>query len=509
MNSELQYFLSRYGLALAFAVGALLSLAFAPFGVWPLAVLCPALLFYAWEGVSPRRAAALGFWFNAGTFGSGTYWLYHSIHTIGGAPIWLALFLMLALVAIMGLYLALLGYAQARLLPISGALRWLFGLPTSWVLLEWWRGWFLSGFPWLSLGYAQIDSPLAGLAPLLGVYGISLACAGCAGALLMLIRGTPRQRVIAVSVFVLPWLIAAPLWKRAWTQPAGQAVSVAVVQGAVPQNEKWSPEWRDKTLQRYRDLAEPYFGTRLIVWPEAALPDLAHELTDYLSWLWSAAHAKGSDVVMGLLHYDAQHDAYYNGVLALSDRIEWYHKRHLVPYAEFFPVPEFIRGWLKLMSLPYSDFNAGAAEQAPLDAAGQKLGATICYEDGFGAEQLSVLRQATLLVNVTNDAWFGDTTAPHQHLEISRMRALEAGRDMVRAANDGISAIVNARGEVQATLPRFKAAVLTGSVQPRSGLTPYARVGNWPVVLACLLSALVAIGLRRVRRAESNRRSTA
>jgi len=501
---QLPYFFSRFGLWLALLVGALLSLAFAPFGLWPLGILCPAYLFLAWQGVTPKRAAALGFWFNAGTFGSGTYWLYHSIHTIGGAPIWLALFLMLALVAIMGLYLALLGYAQARLLPDSGLLRWLLGLPAMWVLLEWWRGWFLSGFPWLSLGYAQIDSPLAGLAPVLGMYAISFACVLSAGALLALICGHRRQRLIAAAVLIVPWLIAWPLWKREWTQLAGNSISVAIVQGAVPQNEKWSPAWRDKTLARYRDLATPHFGARLIVWPEAALPDLAHELTDYLGSLWSDAHAKGSDIVMGLLHYDQQKDTYYNGVLALSDRVEWYHKRHLVPYAEYFPVPSFVRGWLKLMSLPYSDFDAGAADQAPLDAAGQKLGATICYEDGFGAEQLRVLRQATLLVNVTNDAWFGDTSAPHQHLEISRMRALEAGRDMVRAANDGISAIVNAEGKVQATLPRFKAAVLTGEVQPRSGLTPYARVGNWPVMIFSLLCAVWASAMHwRGRRGRS------
>jgi apolipoprotein N-acyltransferase len=507
VNSQLQYLFARYALLLAFVAGVLLSFAFAPYDVWPLAILCPAYLFFVWQGATPKHAAALGFWFNVGTFGAGTYWLYHSIHTIGGAPIWVALFLMLALVAIMGLYLALLGYAQARLLPTSGALRWLIGLPTFWVLLEWWRGWFASGFPWLSLGYAQIDSPLGAFAPLLGVYGISLTCVLCAGALLALIRGTRRERLIAAAALLLPWLSAWPIWKHDWTQLAGEPVTVAVVQGSVPQDQKWSPEWRDKTLARYRELAEPHFGARLIVWPEAALPDLAHELTDYLSPLWRDAHDKHSDIIMGLLHYDPQKDAYYNGVLALSDQVEWYHKRHLVPFAEYFPVPAFIRGWLKLMSLPYSDFDSGAANQAALDAAGQKIGATICYEDGFGAEQLGVLREATLLVNVTNDAWFGDTSAPHQHLEISRMRALESGRDMIRAANDGISAIIAANGRVQATLPRFKAAVLTGTVQPRTGLTPYARIGNWPVIVVSLLCALAAVAVR-VRRQRIKKPST-
>ncbi len=496
MPPVLQDFLDRCAVWLAFPVGAALALAFAPFGFWPLAIICPALLFLAWQGVAPRRAALIGFWFHSGTFLAGTYWLYHSVHTIGGAPVWVALLLMLALVAIMGAYLALLGYAQARWLPTSGALRWLIGLPASWLLLEWWRGWFLSGFPWLSLGYAQIDSPLAGLAPVLGVYGVGLVCALSAGALVVLLIGSKAQRMMALPLLILPWLAAAVLWQRSWTQPIDAPITVAVVQASVPQDQKWSPAWRDKTLAQYRQLATPHFGTQLIVWPEAALPDLAHQLTDYLSPLWSEARAANSDLVMGLLHYDPQQDAYYNGVLALSDELQWYHKRHLVPFAEYFPVPDFVRSWLRLMNLPYSDFNAGETQQAALSAAGQKIAPTICYEDGFGNEQLSVLKEATLLVNVTNDAWFGDSSAPPQHLEISRMRALEAGRDMVRAANDGISALIAADGKVMATLPRFEVAVLAGKVQPRTGLTPYARVGNWPVVLVCLLGMLLAVRRR-------------
>ena len=483
----------RHPLLLSFLVGAILALAFAPFGVWPLSLICPAWLFLAWQGATPRRAAVIGFWFHSGTFLAGTYWLYHSVHTIGGAPIWVAMLLMLGLVAIMGAYLALLGYLQARVLPVSDALRWLIGLPALWVLLEWWRGWFLSGFPWLSLGYAQIDTPLAGFAPVSGVYGISLVCAVTAGGLVTLLLGKRPQRMVALALLVPLWLAGWILWRHDWTDRMDSPVTVAVVQASIPQDHKWSPEWRDKTLDLYRKLAEPHFGTQLIVWPEAALPDLAHELTSYLGSLWSEAHAAQSDLVMGLLHYDFHSGDYYNGVLALSDDVQWYHKRHLVPFAEFFPVPESVRSWLRLMSLPYSDFTAGAAQQPALQAAGQKLGLTICYEDGFGAEQLAILKDATLLVNVTNDAWFGDTSAPPQHLEISRMRALEAGRDMVRAANDGISALISADGTVMSTLPRFKEEVLTGTVQPRTGLTPYARSGNWPVLLACMLALLWSV----------------
>jgi apolipoprotein N-acyltransferase len=271
------------------------------------------------------------------------------------------------------------------------------------------------------------------------------------------------------------------------------------VQGAVPADQKWSQAWRDKTLQRYYELTAPYFGKKLIVWPEAALPDRSSELVNYLSPLWGEAHAKDSDIIMGLLHDDQRTGKIYNGVLSLSDDVQWYHKAHLVPFGEYFPVPDFVREWMRMRDLPYSDIAPGDAVQKSLIAAGEKISASVCYEDGFASEQLYALREATLMVNVTNDAWFGDSIAAPQHLDISRMRALEAGRDLMRAANDGISAIIGSDGTIRARLPRFQAMVLTGTVQPRSGLTPYARVGNWPVLILCTVLSLLAALLYRFK----------
>ena len=487
---------ARHSPWLMLPIGAALALAFAPFGAWPLAVVCPALLFLAWQGEAPRRAAKLGFVFTSGTFLAGTYWLYHSIYVIGHAPIWLTLIIMLGLVAAMGGFVALLGYVQARWLPRTGAMRWLLALPAGWLLIEWLRGWILSGFPWLSLGYAQIDAPLAALAPLVGVYGIGYAVALTAGALVALILGSNRVRCIAVAA-ALPWLASAVWAHHQWTQTIGPPVSFALVQAAIPQDEKWQTENRDATQILYRKLTTPHLGTQLIVWPESALPELDFEVADYLREIWSAARAKGSDLVTGLMHWDEKTDTYYNGVVALSGAAQWYYKHHLVPFAEYFPVPSFVRSWLRLMSLPYSDFAPGPADQPALDAAGIKLGLTVCYEDSFGAEQLAALRSATVLVNVTNDAWFGDSSAPHQHLEISRMRALEAGRPLLRATNDGITAQIAADGHVLKSIAQFVPGVLTGTVQPRTGLTPYARVGNTPVIALATIAALFGIYLRR------------
>jgi len=298
---------------------------------------------------------------------------------------------------------------------------------------------------------------------------------------------------------VLAWTAGAGLWGRAWTAPAGPPLGVAVVQPAIPQDLKWQDSHREETLALFRRMTEASFGTRLIVWPEAALPMLAHEAGPYLARMWEDAQRQGSDLMLGLLRYDADGKRYYNGLLALSgEEAGWYYKRRLVPFGEFFPVPGFVRSWMRLMSLAYVDMTPGTDDQPPLDAAGQKVGVTICYEDAYGAEQLAVLREATLLVNVTNNAWFGDSTAPHQQLQMARFRALEAGRFLVRATSNGVTAIIGPDGEVLGRAAQFVPEVLRGSVTPFTGLTPYARTGNWPVLAACTL--LAGAGFLRGRR---------
>ncbi len=483
-------FAARRGRVLALPLGAALALAFAPSQLWPLAVVLPAALFLAWQGVAPREAAWRGFLFTAGTFAAGTYWLYHSIHLIGQAPLWLALFLMLGLAAIMGAYSALAGYAVARWAPSRGLSRWLVLLPAAWVGVEWFRGWFLSGFPWLALGYSQLGTPLAAYAPVLGVYGVSLAVAVLAGACVALLLGTRREQALAAAVAVLVAAGGAAAGRVEWTQPAGPAITVALVQGAVPQSMKWQPGRLEQTMRLYAGLTEPHLGAAIVVWPESAIPALEGNVREFLDGVRAAAAARGSSLIMGLVRRDPASGDYYNGIAAWSPAEQWYYKRRLVPFGEFFPVPARVREWMRLMNLPYSDFAAGPGDQAPLEAAGLKLAPTVCYEDAYGAEQLALARASSLLVNVTNDAWFGDSTAPHQHVDISRMRSLETGRPMLRATNDGITALIAYDGSMIASLPQFRPGVLTGEVVPRAGLTPYLRYGNAPL-LAVLLAALL------------------
>ena len=497
---------------LVFGIGALLTLGFAPLQLWPLAILCPAVLIYLWEGVKPGEAAKLGFWFNFGTFVAGVYWIYTGVHIMAGVPAWIALFLMFGLAAIMAAYHALLGYFVTRWLPAGGAMRWLVALPAAWVFIEWWRGWFLSGFAWLSLGYSQTDTWLASLAPIVGVYGLSAVLLMSAGALVALLKGNRRTRIISAVVLVVPWIAGFALSGVEWTHVSGKPVSVAIIQGAIPQDEKLKDEKSEhasesKTLGVYRQLAESAFGTQLIVFPEASLPPIANEIVEYLRDLFTDAAKKDSALVVGILRADGDNGTggykdYFNSVLALDRNVravQWYDKHHLVPYTEVFPVPGFVRTWMGMMNLGYSDFTRGAPVQPPLRAGGLALSASICYEDGYGSSQLPVLEHADTLVNVTNDAWFGHGSARYLHFQIARMRAIEAQRYMIRAGNDGISAVIGPRGEIVAEAPGFVRHVLRSEVTPRKGLPPYAYVGNWLII--SLSSAGVVLGVWLARRA--------
>jgi apolipoprotein N-acyltransferase len=482
---------------IAGAAGGLLPLSFAPFGQFCLAPVLVAVLFWTWSGQGPREAGWRGFWFGFAAFGAGTYWLYISIRIFGQAPLVVALGLMLGLVAVMALYLGLLGSLLARLKIRSQAFAWCLVWPAGWVLVEWLRGWLFTGFPWLTLGYGQIDGPLAGWGAVGGVYAVSAIAAVAGGLLLTGVAGTRRQQLGALAGLALIAATTAVLSGRAWTFPEGQQLRVALVQGSISQDRKWLPEQRRPTLELYRRLSFEGEPVDLVVWPEVAVPAMAHEVEGYLGEIRTAALAADRQVILGILSFDFDLDQYHNSLLVLGSRVDVYHKRHLVPFGEFFPVPDFVREWMRLMSLPYRDAAPGDRDQPPLEVDGLQLAPSICYEDAFGAEQLDFLPEADLLVNVSNDAWFGDSIAPHQHLQIARMRALETGRYMLRATNTGITALIGPDGGLIARSPQFETVVLRGTVRAHGGATPYARTGNWPVVALAVVVLLGAGLLRR------------
>lgn len=476
--------------AAALAAGAALPLAFAPFELSPLALLAPAVLFLLWREGTPARAAARGFLFGLGMFGVGVSWVYISMHDHGHMPAPLAAFATLLFVAGLSLYPAALGYLQARFFARSHPAHLPLTLPALWVLFEWVRGWLLTGFPWLHLGYSQAGTWLAGYAPWLGVYGVSGACAASAGLLAAAWREPARfvRFHLPLLAAILAGGYAAGLIE--WTRPVDGPVRAALVQGNVPLALKWQPRYRPPILERYLRLSESADAADLVVWPEAAIPAQLDEVDPaYLENLRRLARARRADFLIGVVERDAADGRYYNSVITLGRGNGVYRKRHLVPFGEFLPFPTLFRGLLDSLHIPMSDFSAGPADQPPLAAAGQKIAVSVCYEDAFGEELIRALPEATLLVNVSEDSWFGNSAAPHQRLQMARLRALETGRPMLRAANTGPSAAIDHRGVVLARAGQFEAALLAVAVQPRAGATVYARLGNWPVVLALFVFA--------------------
>ncbi|MCJ7589994.1 MAG: apolipoprotein N-acyltransferase [Woeseiaceae bacterium] len=477
--------------ALAFVIGALTTLVFAP-AEWSLLapLLIVPLLFVALT-VSPKDAAAHYFWYGFGFFLSGTYWIYISVHVFGNAAPWIALLLMVGLSLIMGGFLSIAGWLSSHL-SHGEPWRIFFVGPAAWVLIEWLRGWVLTGFPWLAHGYGQIDTVLAGWAPVLGIYGVSLMLLFSSAAILATIMGSARDRLIAAPLIVLPWIVGAMLAAVDWTEPYGDPIRTTIVQGGVPQDQKWLPEQRQRTLDFYRGstLSEP--ESDLVVWPEVAIPALDNQVGSYLKLIDTDARRNHQTVLLGILEYNIERSVeplVFNSVFLLgSDERQIYRKRHLVPFGEYFPVPASVREWMRMQNLPHSDLSAGSENQPLLIAAnGAKLAVAICYEDAYGAEQLYALPDADLLINVSNDAWFGDSIAPHQHLQIARMRALEVGRYAVRATNTGISAFIGPSGELLKTGKRFDSDIMTADLRAHRGTTLYASAGNWPVILLCTL----------------------
>jgi apolipoprotein N-acyltransferase len=481
-----------------FLLGCLLTTAFAPFG---LSLLVPVLLLpllYVCLSVSPRDAGWLSFYFGFGLFLSGTYWIYISVVIFGEAPTWIALVLMLGLVLIMSAWLYAAGWLTSRL---AHGEPWLLLLvaPAVWVFIEWLRGWVLTGFPWLAVGYSQVDSVLAGWAPVLGVYGVSFMAMLSTTAVLVAIMTDGRQRAIAIAILVVPLLAGGILRTIEWTEPAGAPVRSTIVQAGISQAEKWLPERLRPTLDFYRAAAANARDSEIVVWPEVAVPSVDDRVESYIQALQGDTLDTGRSIVFGILERDqSRGDAYiYNSVMLVSgEHRQTYRKRHLVPFGEYFPVPPSVREWMRMMSLPHNDLAAGDDVQPLLQAGnGERLAVAICYEDAYGAEQLYALPDVSILINVSNDAWFGDSIAPHQHLEIARMRSLEVGRAAIRATNTGISAFISHSGRILDAGPQFEPVTLTMDVQPRKGTTPYAGTGNLPI-LGLSLFIIAATWLR-------------
>jgi apolipoprotein N-acyltransferase len=480
----------------AFLLGAVTVLGFAPFYLYPLPVITLALLVLRWrKSKTPVQAAITGFAFGMGLFGAGVTWLYVSLHDFGHMAPVLAVLALIILCAYLSLFPALVGWIAA-LRCVRSTWIWPGTVAALWVLMEWLRGTLFTGFPWLTVGYSQVpESPLMGFAPIIGVYGVSLLLILSVAWLACWLEKRQNHRFWLYLASI--WIMGLGLQQIQWTQPEGEPVTVSLLQGNIPQDMKWEPEHLIATMRAYARLVQES-PSRLIVTPEISFPIYYEQAPqDYLEFLTEHALSQQGDVLVGLLEQSAEDGGYYNTMFSFGSSPEQsYRKYHLVPFGEYIPL-KAVFGWvIDVLHIPLSDFSRGKLGQEPLNLAGQRVAVNICYEDVFGEEIILQLPQASLLVNVSNDAWFGRSIGPRQHLQISQMRALETGRYMLRATNTGVTAIIDERGQVLQQLEMFTTAGLHSIAQGFSGATPYVRLGN-SVVLGLIgfimfVSSLVA-----------------
>ncbi len=488
---------------LAVSAGAALPLALAPFDWWPLSLLSVAVLFRLLDTARPGRAALLGWLYGVGKYGVGASWIYVSIHDFGPAPVWLAGSLVAIFVAAMALFPAVMTFVYARWL--RGPNRWMNPVAFSvcWVALEWLLTWVLTGFPWLYLGYAHLEDPLRHFAPVGGVLLVSLMAALSATfAVVPIARGVSRRvTTTCIVLALLPWLAGYGLGFARWVEP-GRPGSVALVQGDIPQDVKWRPESVAPILERYRTLSAPYWHHDLVIWPEAAVTLFEQQAQPFIEEMARNASNGGAALLFGVPGYERSPDGqvtFRNMAVVVGNGSGHYVKRHLVPFGEYVPLERLLRGVIEFFDLPMSRAGAGPLEQPLLRAGPWRLAMAICYEVVYPDLVRRDARHADVIVTISNDAWFGHSIGPFQHMQMVRMRALENGRYVLRATNNGITAIVTPTGAIAARVPQFEPIVLDGTFSGMKGVTPYGAVGNIPVLVLIGLGLAAAVLFRRRR----------
>jgi len=488
----------------ALLAGALAPLAFSPINMWLLSLVSVGGLYMLLRDTSPRTGAWTGLWYGLGYFGLGTSWVYVSIHDYGQAPPALALLVTGLFTALLAGFFAAQCWGYRKLCLASWSI--IPGFAACWVISEWCRSWLFTGFPWLYLGSPHTTTLFSGIAPVFGVLGISFTIA-LSGALFGQILQDYRRlhSFYAVTKHQLPtallmlWGLASVSSKIIWTTPAqSPPLQVALIQGNIGQSLKFRADYLAESMDRYAALSDDQWDKDLIVWPETAIPLVYQNAQSILEQLDQQALATDTSLISGIFYRDGA--AIYNSLVTVGKGQGLWHKQKLVPFGEYVPLASLMENVLSLFELPMSSLRPGPSDQPLLQAGPYRIAPFICYEVVYPEFVRHHAAGADVLLTVSNDTWFGTSWGPHQHLQIAAMRARELGRYMIRATNNGISAVINERGEIIARTPQFEATTLSAEVPVYTGLTPYARWGVFPVLLfssLLLLLNLIPIGLLR------------
>ncbi|MBL7004082.1 MAG: apolipoprotein N-acyltransferase [Gammaproteobacteria bacterium] len=467
-----------------------MPLAFAPFEYWILSIISVAGLILLWQQQqSSKYLFTTGFFFGLGYFGVGISWVYFSLHDFGNAHPIVAAGITVLLILWQSLYIALLGLAYAKLLTKFSKSSALLILPVLWFSMEWLKGIVMTGFPWLSLGYSHVSSPLSPWGSWIGAYAISsLSVLYSAAVAVLLTRQLKQNKWLLVLASVLV-VLTAVITNIEQTSAQEKSLKITQIQGNIAQEIKWQRNKRQHILDVYWDKTNQHWDSDLIVWPETAIPGRSELIEESVLLPMSMlATEKQTNILFGVLVSDLAKSQYYNSMLMVGENQGMYHKRHLVPFGEYMPFRNILDFLNQYISIPMSDMQSGENQQPLMSVANVKLGVSICYEDVFSRDINQDLPEANILINTSNDAWFGDSLAPHQHLQIAQMRAIETGRPMVRSTNTGISAFINHKGAILKQTQQFQVETLTANVTGRTGQTAFVLIEPYQWLFVVLTS---------------------
>lgn len=495
-------------------LGALLTLAYAPFNQWWL----PFLVLPLWLWLSERYSARPflnGWCFGLGFFGAGISWVHVSIATFGGVPLIVSILLMVLLCSYLALFPAFFVFLLKRYFHI---MLWPLAAPLLWLAVEFGRAHFLSGFPWLSIGYSQATGPMSAFYPLIGEIGVSVVMIFTASVLSAAVVKRTLQSLFSAGLIYS--IIVISVWllqHQEWVVPTGQTRTAALVQGNIEQSIRWRPEQDRPTMQKYLDLTDPHWHNDIIIWPEAAIPRLEVLAIEFLQELDQKATDENNALVTGIVDVNLESGEAYNKLIALgldteTNNLQGYQypnhnrfaKHHLLPIGEFVPFESILRPLAPIFDLPMSSFNRGDYVQNNLEVKGLQLTPAICFEIAFPLQiAANITEQTDAIITVSNDAWFGDSHGPHQHLQIARVRAMEFGLPVLRATNTGVTAAYDHNGDLLGILEQFEDAVLSVEFNLVAGKTPYFKLGNLPIIILCCLGGAIALHLKRKHTTEN------
>tara|TARA_B100000700_G_scaffold88342_1_gene99540 strand:+ start:3786 stop:5363 length:1578 start_codon:yes stop_codon:yes gene_type:complete len=502
-------------------LGASLTFAYSPFTLSYLPLLVLPCVVLMVKSLSAKQAFRAGFFFGLGWLGVGLSWILVSIDTYGGMPLLADIAVLGLLIAYLSLFPSLAFYSWRKLTEKTPFAY--FSLVLIWLAFEWLRGWLFTGFPWLQLGYTQTDAWLGGLASSIGQHGLTAVIWFIALSLAAAVKGALHHRVYTVLLIMVFFTASYVLPKLQPLQRSDTTTSVLLVQGNISQSLKWQADQQWPNILRYLDLTRPHYQHDIIVWPESAITALEPYADDVLTTIDQSAAMNGAALISGIIDYQTTRDEFYNTLLVLGDESgldgfdtpyqygssNRYQKHHLLPIGEFVPFEDLLRPIAPLFNLPMSSFQRGEYTQPNLLANGHRLAAAICYEIVFADQvRANVTNDTDYLITVSNDTWFGDSHGPWQHMQIARMRAMELGRPLIRATNNGVSALTDEFGRIIAIAPQFQATTVSAEMPVVTGTTWFQRLGNAPAYLLAVLSLLPLVRLfNRGDRGQSQEKS--